>query len=103
MKKLWYLMLTSIVLLALFSTMAYAFASEHQVHLMVVEWYGRGKGRVIIYSIPSEDDSMTNPDYKLLPFWWHTTIKYWINPKNNYGFSTSAVVTTITSAANTWD
>jgi hypothetical protein len=68
---------------------------------MVVEWYESGS--VVVYQIPAEDDSMTNPDYKLLPFWWHTTIKYWINPKNRYGFSTTAVVSTITAAANAWD
>ena len=104
MEKVWNVALICIVLLPLFSSLIlYASAYEQQAHLMVVEWYSHGHGRVILYSIPSEDDSMTNPDYKLLPFWWHTTIKYWINPKNQYGFSTSAVITAITTAAETWD
>lgn len=104
MERILYAMLMCMVLLSLFSSLSlYAFAYGEQVHLMVVEWYRRGRGRIILYSIPSEDDSMTNPDYKLLPFWWHTTIKYWINPKNKYGFSESAVIATITTAAETWD
>jgi len=104
MKRVWYMALICVVILSLFSSLVlYASAYGRQAHLMVVEWYGQGRGRVILYSIPSEDDSMTNPDYELLPFWWHTTIKYWINPKNQYGFSTSAVITTITTAAETWD
>jgi len=46
---------------------------------------------------------MTNPDYKLLPFHWYVTVKYWINPSNKYGFSVAAVVTAITTSAETWD
>jgi hypothetical protein len=59
--------------------------------------------KVVLYSIPPTDNSRENPDYKLLPFWWHITIKYWINPSNRYSFSTTAVVNNITAAANTWD
>jgi hypothetical protein len=68
---------------------------------MVVEWYGNG--RVTLNAIPPTDDSLNNTDYKLLPFHWYTTAKYWINPKNKYGFSATAVVNTITTAADTWD
>jgi hypothetical protein len=68
---------------------------------MVVEWYGNG--RVTLNAIPPEDDSMTNPDYKLLPFHWYTTAEYLINPTNTYGFSESDIVNNITAAANTWD
>lgn len=57
----------------------------------------------VLYTIPPKDDSMTNPHYHLLPFRWYTTINYWIKPKNKYGFSTTAVVNTITASANTWD
>jgi len=78
------------------------FAAEPPVRLVVIEHWHRGD-RTTLNAIPPEDDSLTNPDYKLLPFYWHTTIKYWINPKNSYGFSTSAVVATITTAAETWD
>ena len=76
-------------------------AVEPPVHLMVIEFYG--KGSAVVSAIPPNDDSMTNPDYKLLPFHWSITAKYWINPKNKYGFSVSAVVTTITTSADTWD
>jgi len=79
-----------------------AWAKEESVNLMVVELWE--KGRIVIDAISQTDDSMTNPDYKLLPFHWYpSTAKYWINPKNNYGFSASAVVTTITTSAETWD
>jgi len=71
---------------------------------MVIEWsIEKSYGRVTLYQIPSGDDSNSTSDYKLLPFHWYTTAKYWINPKNPYGFSTSAVVDTITASANTWD
>lgn len=58
---------------------------------------------IVISAIPPKDDSMTNPHYQLLPYHWHTTINYWINPNNKYGFSTTAVVNTLTASANTWD
>jgi hypothetical protein len=71
MKRVRYMALICVVILSLFSSLVlYASAYGRQAHLMVVEWYGQGRGRVILYSIPSEDDSMTNPDYELLPFWW---------------------------------
>ena len=98
----------SLVLLILLSFAAVlplsVYASESSVHLMVVEWsIEQSSGRVTLNAIPKADDSMTNPDYKLLPFHWYTTAKYWINPSNKYGFSVSAVVTTITASADTWD
>jgi hypothetical protein len=49
------------------------------------------------------DDSMTNPYYELLGVHWYTIINYYINPSSKYGFSTTAVVNTITTSANTWD
>jgi len=58
---------------------------------------------VVITAIPPTDDSMTNPDYALLKYHWYSTIRYYINPTNSYGFSTSAVVNAITTSANTWD
>ncbi|MGQ9691861.1 MAG: hypothetical protein ACUVQY_11535 [Thermoproteota archaeon] len=74
-------------------------AAESSTHLMVVEW--REGGRVVVNAVPPEDDSMNNPHYKLLPFHWYATAKYWINPSNKYGFSASAVVTVITTSADT--
>jgi len=79
-------------------------AKESPVHLMVIELSAKESGnRVTLYAIPSSDDSATNPDFKLLPFHWYTTAKYWINPSNKYSFSTSAVVAAITASANAWD
>ncbi len=73
-------------------------------HLMVIEWsVEKSYGRVTLYQIPTEDDSMSNSDYKLLPFRWYTTANYWINPSNKYGFSESDVVAAITVSAGTWD
>jgi hypothetical protein len=58
---------------------------------------------IVVHATPPTDDSGTNPDYLLLSYHWYTTINYYVNPKNSYGFSTSAVVNTITTSANTWD
>ena len=71
---------------------------------MVIEWsLEHPNGRITLNVIPSEDNSMSNPDYKLLPFHWYTTAEYSINPNNKYGFSTDAVVEAIKAAADTWD
>jgi len=73
---------------------------------MVVEWsveQSDARGKKIPTLPPATDDSMTNPDYKLLGFKWTTTANYWINPSNTYGFSDEAVVTAITTSAETWD
>jgi|YelNatPaOPRAMG01_1025707.scaffolds.fasta_scaffold49819_1 hypothetical protein len=102
MRKIGFLALAVLVLLSLVAMMPLStFASESPVHLMVVEWYDRG--RVTFNAIPPTDNSMSNPDYKLLPFHWYTTISYWVNPKNKDGFSASGVVAAITNAAETWD
>lgn len=62
------------------------------------------QARVIVtYAIPPTDNSMTNPHYKLLRYHSYSTINYYINPTNSYGFSSSAVVSTITTSVNTWD
>jgi len=82
-----------IVLLSLFTMAVSASIAESAVHEEII----------VIYAIPPEDDSMTNPHYKLLGFKWTTTINYWINPKNKYGFSTTAAENAITTSANTWD
>jgi len=80
-----------------------------EVHMTVIEHVLKGKPTPgggddsSTSSIPATDDSMTNPNYKLLPFHWYTTANYWINPSNKYGFSSSVVVTTITTSAETWD
>ncbi len=102
MRKISSLALTALILLSLVAILSLSVsAAESSAHLMVIEWYD--SGRVIINAIPPEDDAMTNPDYKLLPFHWYTTAEYWINPKNKYGFSVTAVVTAITTSADTWD
>jgi len=93
MKKTKTLILLVLLFIPLFAMIAAVSAVEHSIHEEVI----------VILAVPPEDDSMTNPHYKLLSYRWYTTINYWINPKNRYGFSTSAVVTTITASANTWD
>lgn len=72
--------------------------------LTIIEWsIELSNGKVAVNAIPSEDDSMTNPDYKLLPFHYKTTAKFWINPSNKYGFKVEDVVAAITASAETWD
>jgi len=93
MKKLKALMLLFVALLPIFAMAMAVSAFENTIHEEIV----------VVYAIPPTDDSMTNPHYQLLSFHWYTTINYWINPKNRYGFSTTAVVTTITTSVNAWD
>lgn len=93
MKKLKALFLVFVTLFPIFALISAVSSVESAFHEEVI----------VIYAIPSEDDSMTNPHYQLLGFRWYTTINYYINPKNKYGFSTTAVVNTITASANTWD
>jgi hypothetical protein len=95
------------ILLLAFITATPALASaarEEGVRLVVIELVLReGAKPVEKYQIPQEDDSETNPDYKLLPFHWYTTAEFWINPSNKYGFSASGVIEAINTSANTWD
>lgn len=94
------LLLTAIVV----SPIVLVRAEPDRVKLLVVEYRFRERGQPAeVYAIPPKDDSKTNPDYKLLGFKWYATAEYWINPSNKYGFSMSAVVTTITASAETWD
>jgi len=93
MKKLESSILLLLMLFSTFAIIVAASTADASVHEEIV----------VVYAISPTDDSMTNPDYALLPFHWYTTINYWINSKNKYGFSSSAVVNTITASANTWD
>jgi len=93
MKKLKALILLLVALFPIFAMVTAVSAVEHSIHEEVI----------VIYAIPPEDDSMNNTHYQLLGFHWYTTINYYINPRNMYGFSTTAVVNTITTSANTWD
>jgi len=93
MKALKAFVLLSVVLFSMFAAALAASARVNSVQEKVV----------VVYAISPTDDSGTNPDYALLGFHWYSTINYYINPKNNYRFSTTTVVNTITASANTWD
>jgi hypothetical protein len=102
MRKIGSLALTVVIVLSLVAILPLSVsAAESSTHLMVIEWYG--SGRVTLNTIPPEDNSMENPDYKLLRFHWYTTVEYWINPTNTYGISDSNVVNAIQTSAETWD
>ena len=102
MRKIRSLALLTIILLAFISMLPLvASAKEEPVYMTVIEW--KVPEKVIVYVIPPTDDSVTNPDYKLLPFHWYKTINYYVNTGNAYSFSATAVVNTITTSANTWD
>lgn len=79
-------------------------AEPYRVKLLVIEYRFKERGQPVeVYAIPPIDDSLMNPDYKLL-FVHRTTIaNIWINPKNSYGLSASAVVDAIMASADTWD
>jgi len=94
MKEMNALPMLLLVMFSIFAAFpAAAMASECSVHETIV----------IIYAIPPTDDSMTNPHYQLLSYHWYSTINYYINPTNSYGFSTTNVVNTIKASANAWD
>jgi len=72
--------------------------------LTIVEWsIEQADSKIILYTASPEDNTMTNRDYVLLSIKWVSTANYWINPSNKYSFSQVAVVTAITTSANTWD
>lgn len=93
MRKLDSLSLIFVTLLSMFAVLSLALALDNSVHESVI----------VTYAIPPTDDSMTNPHYQLLSFHWDRTISYYINPSNKDGFSTTAVVSSVTTSANTWD
>jgi len=100
----------SLILAFLVSLMVFSLAATPisllslQPRLIVLEWViERVNGRAISNAIPSKDDSMSNSDYKLLPFRWKVTASFWINPSNSYGFRSDSVVSVIVEAAGTWD
>ena len=101
MRKIGSLALTVVIVLSLATMLPLSVSAAESTHLMVIVWYG--SGHVALNAIPPADDSMTNPDYKLLRFHWYTTAGYWINPTNTYGISESEVVNAIQISANTWD
>ncbi|MGB9728069.1 MAG: hypothetical protein ACPLZF_06635 [Nitrososphaeria archaeon] len=91
------IILVSSIILSL-STLAFS------PQLTVIEWSVElSNGKVTLYTIPSTDDSMSNPDYKLLPYHWYTTAKYYVNPSNKYGFSALDVINVIKASAEAWD
>ena len=94
MRKLNALPLILMIILPLFATLPIA--------LSIID--NSSEARVIVtYAIPPTDDSMTNPHYELLTYRSYSTINYYVNTKNTYGFSSAAVVSTITTSVNTWD
>jgi len=94
MRKLNALPLVLMVLFSVFATLPIAFSiTDPSVKLKVV----------VTYAIPPTDDSMSNSHYELLTYRSYSTINYYINTKNTYGFSSAAVVSTITTSVNTWD
>jgi len=94
MRKLIALPMALLVVFSVFAALPVAFSfADSSVQLKVV----------VTYAIPPTDDSMINSHYKLLRYHSYSTINYYINSNNNYGFSQSAVVNAITGCVNTWD
>jgi len=94
MRKLNALPLLLMVLLSVFATLPIALSTiDTSLEVRII----------VTYAIPPTDDSMTNSHYELLSYHSYNTINYYINTKNSYGFSSAAVVNTITTSVNTWD
>jgi len=94
MKKLNALPLVFMILFSVFTTLHIALSTtDNSLEVKVI----------VTYAIPSTDDSMTNSHYELLTYHSYSTINYYINSKNTYGFSSAAVVSTITTSVDTWD
>jgi len=91
------LVLASLVLFSFTVTTAYA---EPPAELIVLEL--RLDGTLAVSAVAT-DNSMTNPDYKLLRWRWFKTAQYWINTANSYGFKVADVTNSITASAETWD
>jgi hypothetical protein len=92
MKKLFVLPLLLIVLVSMFVALPVVIAAQTEVEYVVV-----------VYAKPPVDNSMINPDYALLDYHWHSTIGYYVNPTNSYGWSDTEAVNVITTSTNTWD
>ncbi len=95
MKKINALAFTIMILGSVFATLPIAFAAFNPVEVRVTITYAT--------AIPATDNSMSNGYYELLSYHSYNTINYYINPKNSYGLTNTAVVNTITAAVNTWD
>lgn len=94
MRKLNALPLVLLVLFSIFTGLPIAFSMRgNSVELKVV----------VAYAIPPTDNSMSNRHYKLLRYHSYSTINYYVNPTNSYGFSSTAVVNTISASVNAWD
>ncbi len=93
MKKLNAFSMVFVILFSVFAALPIALSTIDSVEAKVI----------VTYAIPPTDDSMTNTHYVLLSYHSYSTINYYINTKNSYGFSSSAVVNTITTSVNTWD
>jgi hypothetical protein len=103
MKKIRDLLFCMLLMVIVISPFVLVQAKPEQVKLLVIEYRFRQRGPPDRADPPETDNSMANPDYKLLGFYWHITANYYINPKNSYGFTITAVVDTIMASANTWD
>ncbi len=95
------LILIVIVSVTLLSPSLFALAEPKEPKLTVIELRVDGKRSVVAY--PATDDSMSNPTYSLLDWHWSGTAKYYVNPKNAMGLSTTTLTNTIKASANTWD
>ena len=101
MKTVVRLLLLSIITVTVLSTNFLVLAKQDDVELTVIE-LKRGERGVTVYA-SSTDDSMTNPDYKLLRFHWYSTANYYINSLNDEGLAESGVTAAITTSAATWN
>ncbi|MEM3872189.1 MAG: hypothetical protein QXE05_06485 [Nitrososphaeria archaeon] len=100
MHKTYSIIIISLLIMVSFAIPLLTFALSPQ--LTIIEW-SIELSNDRMNAIAPDDNSMQNPDYKLLRYRWYITAEYYINPTNFYGFSTEEVVDAITSAADTWD
>ena len=65
------------------------------------------KCRVIINYVKNTQNPIekaaTGPGWATFSIWLHPPIRYYIYPKNSEGFTANQVITTLTTAAETWD
>jgi hypothetical protein len=100
-----------IVLLAVASAMPLlASAEEQPVQCVILELLEKTQETVTPNEIPPNDNSMQNGHFELTGYFYTgyalqdvTTAPYYINTKNKYGFSASAIVEKITLSATAWD
>jgi hypothetical protein len=90
--------LLTIVLLAFSAMLPLIVSAQEQTEILIILELHERDLKVVVNAIPPTDDSMTNPDYKLLNYRWVATAKYYVTAR-----APPIAVATIQASAAVWD